>query len=402
MSRHTKDCLIFNKLWQKICLIAIAVLIVADTGFCIIYACAELSTVLAVPLIAFASVGLIFAVGAYLTLLFGKKKAATVILIILFVICFSFMNTISFLFISGKSSMLNRPDNTKMPSTSDIEIDNDGIVFYNGKKYEYNTAMTTILFMGIDKADIDKTAVNGKNGQADAIYAVTIDTNTGKTTVICLSRDIMTDIKLYSVEGNYIRTERSQLCLSYAYGDGKQLSCENCVWSATNVLLGVPINTYLAMDYKAIAVLNDAVGGVEVPGYTSDWSKKTGKTVTLHGNKAYDYVHYRNIKQLESNNYRITRQIDYLKSFSAKAIAMTKSNISTPLNLYKKINDYSVSNLSADKITFLTSVFMKGSTEIEFKRIEGKTESDGEHAMFIPDESALYSLVLDVFYKEVG
>ena len=157
----------------------------------------------------------------------------------------------------------------------------------------------------------------------------------------------------------------------------------------------------MALDYSAIAVLNDAVGGVEVPAYTRDWSKKTGKNTVLYGNDAYEYVQYRNIKITDSNADRISRQLDYLKSISKKAIDMTKKDISTPINLYNKINNYSVNNLSVDKIAFLASVFLGGSMEIDFRNIEGTIESDGKHAYFTPDSEKLFELVLEVFYKEV-
>lgn len=402
MSLPTKKFLLFNKTWQNVCLVTVAAVVLMSVLFCTVYVSLNFFGFLKTLTILLAVLVVLLSVLIYFRLLHKKKKALLVILSILLVICMSILNTVTFMHFSGKVAMLKNNSTPFIPHDIDAVIDASGIVSYGDDKYIYNDNLTTILFMGIDKNDIDKTSVNGKNGQADAVYAVTIDTKTGKSTVICISRDTVTDIKIYSKEGNYIRTEPKQLCLSYAYGDGKELSCENCVWSASNVLFGIPINTYMAIDYSAIAVLNDAVGGVEVPKYNSNWSKKTGETTVLYGEKAYEYVQFRDIYKTESNAYRITRQLDYLKAFSAKAIKMTKKDITTPLNLYDKINKYSVNNLSPDKIAFLTNVFLNGNKEIEFKNIEGKIDTVGNHAVFYPDSEKLYELVLEVFYTKIS
>ena len=401
MSLLINKYLIFDKLWKKILFAVISIAILGFSVFSILYVTIADIQFYKIPIITLSSATIILWFFIYLALLKGAKKAIIIILSVLLVICIAFLNTITFMLIIGKSAMLKNPNVHVVPPDIDAVIDANGIISYGDKQYIYNEDITTILFMGVDKKDIDNTSINGRNGQADAVYAVVIDTKTGKTTAICISRDTWTDIKIYSKEGNYIRTEGGQLCLSYAYGDGKELSCESCVWSASNILCGIPINTYMALDYSAIAVLNDAVGGVEVPAYTRDWSKKTGKKTVLYGNDAYEYVQYRNIKITESNAYRISRQLDYLKSFSKKAIDMTKKDISTPINLYNKINNYSVNNLSVDKVAFLASVFLGGSMEIDFRNIEGTIESDGKHAYFTPDSEKLFELVLEVFYKEV-
>lgn len=392
---------VFNKKWKNICLLVIIAFVIAFSFFCIVNALVGFTDIIKLPVIILSLLAIAITCVIYQCLYKKRKKVFIVILSILLCLVLAVLGTVSILIMSGKASLLKNNSIHIIPPDIEAVIDDNGIITYNNQKYIYNSNLTTILFMGIDKSDISSTGKNGSNGQADAVYAVTIDTKTGKTTVLCISRDTMTDIQIYSGEGNYIRTEQAQLCLSYAYGDGKEQSCENCVWSASNILCGVPINTYMAIDFSAIAVLNDAVGGVEVPEYNSSWTKQTGNTIILHGQDAYEYVHYRDITKTESNAYRITRQIDYLKSFSARAIEKTKKDISTPLNLYNKINKYSVNNLSADRITYLTSVFLSGSTEIDFRNIEGDIKDVGEHSAFYPDSEKLYELVLDIFYKEV-
>lgn len=74
----------------------------------------------------------------------------------------------------------------------------------------------------------------------------------------------MVDIDLYTVGGEFVRTENMQLCLAYAYGDGGTSSCENVTTAISRILANVPVEKYFALDLSGIAPLNDAVGGVTV------------------------------------------------------------------------------------------------------------------------------------------
>ena len=130
----------------------------------------------------------------------------------------------------------------------------------------YNEDLVSILFLGVDKEAFEEggTVGDGKAGQADALFLLVLDTKTGKSRLIAISRDTMTDVNVYSDLGNFIGTEKLQLCLAYTYGDGKEKSCENTVRAVSRLFYGMPVAAYAALDLDAIAVLTDAVGGVEV------------------------------------------------------------------------------------------------------------------------------------------
>lgn len=55
-----------------------------------------------------------------------------------------------------------------------------------------------------------------------------------------------------------------QICLGYAFGDGRQTSCEVTVEAVENLLGGQAIDQYLAMGLDGISTLNDLAGGVTV------------------------------------------------------------------------------------------------------------------------------------------
>ena len=80
--------------------------------------------------------------------------------------------------------------------------------------------------MGVDKRDLGLDNV-GTGGQSDADILLTINTKTGKAKAIAIPRDTMVDVDLYSESGIFLSSEKMQLCLSNAYGDGKAKSAEN-------------------------------------------------------------------------------------------------------------------------------------------------------------------------------
>ena len=176
-------------------------------------------------------------------------------------------------------------------------------VTYQGEKYVYNEDLVSILFLGVDKEAFEEggTVGDGKAGQADALFLLVLDTKTGKSRLIAISRDTMTDVNVYSDLGNFIGTEKLQLCLAYTYGDGKEKSCENTVRAVSRLFYGMPVAAYAALDLDAIAVLTDAVGGVEVT-VTKDLtiqdpSLKEGERKVLTGEQAQWYVRSRLVEE---------------------------------------------------------------------------------------------------------
>ena len=67
------------------------------------------------------------------------------------------------------------------------------------------------------------------------------------------------------------------------------------------------------------------------------------------------------------------RQKSYNQAYAKKAIAKTKEDISTPLDLFDTISLYSTTSLNASKITYLTTNAFSDRNEINlnFKSIKG-------------------------------
>lgn len=285
----------------------------------------------------------------------------------------------------------------------------EGIVYYQGKKYRYNSDLLNILVMGIDNADnFDSSEELGKAGQSDTNFLVLIDQKKREVQLVGISRDTMTEIEIYDDSGEYIRTVKEHLAIQYAYGDGGKQSCEMMTRAVSDLMYGLPIHGYCAMNMDGIEVLNEAVGGVPVTVLQTIRSGqvilKEGETVTLTGEQAHSYVRYRE-ESFASNDQRIQRQKQYLSSCVQKIIEKTKTDLTLPFQLFYEMKDYMTTDISMDEITYLASGLTKYQIDLEnIRSIPGEVvhPEDSLYEQFYVDEDGLYEMILELFYEEVA
>ena len=347
-----------------------------------------------------------------------KKKKRILLKIILWILAFllaciiALGVTVFIMIKSGEKQMTDYKDVVVEAPEIAETLDDGKILKYNGKRYVLNENVIAVLGLGVDRSEFTKEDVEiyGKNGQADTIFLVTLDTVTGEIKIIALSRDTMTEIDMYSESGNYAGIHRRQLCLAYSYGDGRESSCENMVKAVERMIYGIPINSYFAIDIDAIASINDAVGGVTVKSigefkFNSGKYVANNQTVTLRGEEAMGYVRSRSEKDLDANRQRMKRQVQYVRAFADKTLSMTKSDISTPIKLFDAIKEDGdlVSNLNSAKISYLTECIVKhGSVNIDFINVDGEIKlGENKYAEFYPDETKFFEIILDTFYTEL-
>lgn len=288
--------------------------------------------------------------------------------------------------------------------------DNGKTIEYNGHTYLYNDNVISIAALGVDKRSLGKGSTTGSAGQADADMVIALDSKTGKTTVIAIPRDTMTDVDLFSESGIYLRTDKMQLCLAYAYGDGQKTSCENTIKSISRILYGIPINHYFALDLDGIAPINDAIGGVTVTSLYdfTDFGIKKGDSVTIKGSFAETYVRKRDLDNIEASLNRSQRQIQYVKAFSSQAVNAVIKDFGVVSKLYSTASSYSHTNLTLSNVTFLAStVLAKGVRDFDTVSVSGEMKpssntSDIVFAEFYPDETALFELVLSIYYEKIN
>ncbi len=305
-----------------------------------------------------------------------------------------------------KKSVVETPVEITVPTEEEEDVDETNLVIYNGERYWYNEDVITILCIGVDReafASPDEMVIGG-NGQADANVLIVIDKNSGKISFLNISRDAMVELDRYNVQGQYIDTVTEQLCLSFAFGNGQETSCENTALSVSRLLYGMPINAYAAIDFESIATLNDLVGGVTVP-ITEEIAEQfpgyeVGTSVTLTGSEAVAYVRSRDTSLLDSNNTRMSRQKQYIIAFMKKALEQIKADPTQALTLFNSVSGNMVTSIKLSEVTYFASIFTNfGFSEDNLTSVKGEVvEGEDGYAEFIPDETALYETVLNLFY----
>lgn len=281
-----------------------------------------------------------------------------------------------------------------------------GDVRYEGIHYRYNQDILTFLFLGIDKLEELQPVKDGiDGGQSDAIFLLALDPRKKEATVIGVPRDTMADVDIYTATGTLIGATKVQICLQHGYGDGAELSCERSVNAVSKLFYGLPIHGYCAINMGAIPLLNDAIGGIRLQCLETldfEWFHvEEGEELFLQGMDAYFYLHSRDTSSFNSAGRRLQRQKQYLTEYAAVAIAAVKEDITLPVSLYGTLSKYMVTDISVDEVGYLATQ-AAGYRLGEIRTLEGETVMGDRFEEFYPNEEALYRLILEVFYEEVG
>lgn len=274
-------------------------------------------------------------------------------------------------------------------------------VTYNGKEYEYNSELQTLLFLGVDThGEVTVKDTAGYNGQADCIIVMIMNTETKETKLLMISRESMVDIAIYTVNGEYYTTEKAQIALQYAYGDGENKSNWLMKNAVSELLDNIPINACLSINIDGIPAIVNALGGVELTipkDYTAiDPSFVEGAAVTLDGEKAERYVRYRDTSETGSNIGRMERQSQFIPALISKAKAAVDGNEDKYSFLLSNANPYMTTDLDAEGLKSLASYKMDEAIET----VPGEVVLGAEHDEYIVNHDNLQELIIKLFYNE--
>ena len=274
----------------------------------------------------------------------------------------------------------------------------------NGVTYRQRRNITAILLMGVDQ-DSDAVITGYRSGgQADFLQLVVIDDAQKKVVRLPIDRDTITPITVLGVLGNKSGVRTSQISLSHSFGDGGAQSCALTVEAASNLLLGAPINKYVAMNLDGISVLNDAAGGVTVT-LEDDFSAldpamTQGKTLTLEGVQAEYYVRSRMNVGVGTNEARMARQREYISQLSRQLGDRIRADEAYIGELYDALVPYLTTDMSRGLLTNLIWA------ALDYEQVEMALAGDHQIGTdgfmeFRVDEAALQQTVLELFYQKV-
>lgn len=350
----------------------------------------------------------------------GVTEKLIVAGLILCLVVVLFFSTFIVLKSVGRNSLkkhANEVANQELSDNLNDEIENldepleleEGQILVEGKVYEYNDDIMTFLCMGVDSRNgIEKEKTPGKAGQADAQLLVVVNPRKEEINVIAINRDTMTDIEIYDTAGMYLGEEEAQITLQYAYGNGREKSCQLMEQAVSKLFYGIPIHGYGALDMQSIATLNDAVGGVEVTVLEDmtkyRWNWKEGADVLLEGEDALLYIRERDEHsgELGTNVKRVERQKQYLNNYVSKLKDKMKQDITFPINLLNKVKKHLVTSLSVDEIAYMADTLLGYDFSMEnIISIPGESKMGEKHEEFYIDDEALKQIVIDMFYEQV-
>lgn len=303
---------------------------------------------------------------------------------------------------------------SEAPTIGEKEIWEEGWVKYQDQIYAYNKETFCFLFMGIDKDnEVAETVEGAEGGQADALFLLVMNQKDKTLQIVSINRNTMADIRLYDETGAYLTTAKAQIAVQHGFGNGLEESCEYQVDAVRRLFYNIPVHGYCAVNMDAVTVLTDLAGGIELTAIEEVRSAKQdetlgekiadqGETVLLDGRKAYSYVRYRKTEAAGSADLRLERQKQFLKAYIQKIRQEIKKDLTLPVKLYQSAAAQMVTDVTIDEAAYLASEAVNYRIDdSSFYTLQGETKQGEIFEEYYIDETALYELVLKLFYEPV-
>lgn len=334
-----------------------------------------------------------------------RQRKVCMLLIIILIIVLSILGG-GYYLLSQKNAASSKAGGQNSDSRNQTDLNqNSDIVEYKGETYKYNDHLSNYLFLGIDTREaVDTYQSQADAGQADAIFLVSMDRATEKIKVLFIPRDSMTRIETFNPYGQSLGETTDHLNIQYAFGDGKEKSCELMKTAVSNMLDGLPIQGYCSMNMDGISVITDFVDGIQLtipddsltdvnPEY------KKGAVVDITGETAEQFVRYRDIDKTQSALVRQERQKTFLQALVQKAQEKAGEDAGFVTGLYDSVKSYTVTNMGNDIFAKLLAASQNGITDTETVPGEG-THGENFDEYHI-DEDALSDLIISMFYEKI-
>lgn len=285
------------------------------------------------------------------------------------------------------------------------ESNQKNTVEYGGKIYQYNEHLSNYLFMGIDtREQAGENQLRSENGRADAIYLLSYDRVKKTAKAIAVPRDTMVNIRAYSTDGTDMGLIEDHINMQYMYGDGKDKSCRLMMEAVSTIFYGIPIQGYCALNMDGIPEAVGAVGSVDVvvPNdslETVDAQYKEGTKVTITEENSETFVRYRDINIAQSAISRMERQKVFVEAFVESAKIKSSQDKNFVVNIYNSMKPHMTTNMGNDIFAKLLSA--NYDSDYKIQDVPGEKVDGMKFDEYHIDETQLYEMVLQTFYKEV-
>ena len=293
-------------------------------------------------------------------------------------------------------------DGSGMTAVEEADVESAGRVRYKGQLYQYKKDITSVLLMGVDSRNKEESSGEfGGSNQSDANVLVVLDPVTKQITLINISRDAMVEMEVLDLNGNSAGTTRAQLALSYSYGDGGDVSCRLTRDAVSGLFFDLPIHAYASIYMNGIADLVGEIGGVSVTALDTFGEFTQGQTVNLTRSNTETYIRYR-AHDTEGNNQRMERQKQVIMAMAKTMLGRVRAQPISVLSVYDAVQRNVTTDLNTASILYLARVAAGMRLNDNMIKVQGESVLGAEnHAEFNVDETALFEMILSVFYEPI-
>lgn len=255
---------------------------------------------------------------------------------------------------------------------------------------------------------IDDTAAEGDGyvtaGQCDVVVLLVVDHTNNTYQYLPINRSTICDMHWYDMYGEDMGISTVQLAFAHTVGNGGALSCENVVDAVSNLLGGVDIQSYIAVNLTSVATLNQVVDGVTLT-IEDDFSGidptlVQGETVTLNDKQAEHYIRARHGMKDSTNAARMRRQMTFIDAVKEKMLAKTKEDGEYPMTAYKTLLPEMETNMNGKAFSRLINGLTK-CRQLPTLEINGLTGVDDfGFEKFDADQDSLRDVAIALFYRK--
>ena len=252
-----------------------------------------------------------------------------------------------------------------------------------------------ILVIGVDLSEERRQTGEGYN--TDVLMLVNVNTDTNKITVLSIPRDTKAQIRLLNASGELRGTKVGKINSAYGNsGNIEKYGYANTIAAVSDVLGGISIDGYAAIDMDGVGKMADLVGGVPLVMDVSipEAGLYKDEEVLLRGEQALAYVRERKLAGTDGSDVmRTQRQIRFVKAW----MKQVKDNISLSQipGLYSGAMEFTDTDLTLDQVVALASVLKKVDMENGLAMFNMPISYMDD--LVYPDETALRDLVDQYF-----
>lgn len=237
----------------------------------------------------------------------------------------------------------------------------------------------TVLVHCTSNCELSNNAAGFRNAnRADFIQLVVIDEQDKVITLIQVNPDTMVSFK---VPG---KAEHLELPVGmvFTYGSGGSDSQLNMLNAASSFLGGFKIDHYLSFTMDAVAMVNDAVGGVVVPASDYFGDVQDDESILLSGAEAAAFFSARDDMDI-TNEARMERQQQYIKALY-RPFAIHAQDDDFLTNLCLELGDNMATDLTLSQLILMYETFEAFTLENEFINLPGEAKQiDGVNQFYV-------------------